>query len=75
MEPFYGEWIVLVLNGIIIALVLTAPVLVGVLVIRALRKGVSRDRQEFEHEIREKLEAIVESQELIRKQLDDSSSR
>ena len=73
MEPYWGGWIVLVLNGIMIALILTAPILVGILIIRILRRGVTEDRQAFEELIKSKLEEIAETQEEIKKQLDHLS--
>ena len=73
MEPYWGGWIVLVLNGIMIALILTAPILVGILIIRILRRGVTEDRQAFEDLIKTKLEEIAKTQEEIKKQLDHLS--
>jgi uncharacterized membrane protein YhiD involved in acid resistance len=71
MEPFWGEWLALAIYAIVLALILTAPLLVGILIIRVLRKRVSEDRQAFENEIRSKLEVIAESQTEMKKQLDD----
>jgi uncharacterized membrane-anchored protein YhcB (DUF1043 family) len=73
MEPYWGGWIVLVLNGIMIALILTAPILVGILIIRVLRRGVTEDRQAFEDSMMSKLEEIAETQEELKKQLDHLS--
>ncbi|HEY43304.1 MAG TPA: hypothetical protein G4O11_04900 [Anaerolineae bacterium] len=75
MEPYWGGWIVLVLNGIMIALILTAPLLVGILIIRVLRRGVTDDRRAFEDDIRSKLGEITESQAEMKKQLDELSRR
>jgi uncharacterized membrane-anchored protein YhcB (DUF1043 family) len=70
MEPFYGEWIILILNAVIIALVLAAPILVGIFLMRILRKGVSKDRQQFEEEISARLQEITQSQAEIKKILE-----
>jgi hypothetical protein len=71
MGPFYEEWIVLFLSAVIITLLLTAPILMAVLIIRILRKGVSSDRQRFEEEVLEKLEEINAIQASMMKKLDE----
>ncbi len=62
MEPLRMDFLILALNAILIALILTAPLLVGLLIIRLLRKGISDDRTTFEDEIRSKLSEIEETQ-------------
>ncbi len=61
MELLRMDFLILTLNAILIALILTAPLLVGLLIIRLLRKGISDDRKAFEDEIRSKLGEIEES--------------
>ena len=75
MEPYFANWLVLLLNAILIALILTAPLLVGILIIRVLRKGVSEDRQAFEDEIRSKIGEIAESQSEIKGRLNELLKR
>ncbi len=62
MEPLRMDFLILALNAILIALILTAPLLVGLLIIRLLRKGISDDRTTFEDDIRSKLREIEETQ-------------
>ena len=71
MQVFWTEWLVLAVNGLVIALILTAPFLVGMLIIRVLRKRVSEDRRSFEDETRSKLAQLAESQAEMKKQLDE----
>lgn len=66
MESLWGEWIIIAINAVLIALIITAPILVGILIIRLLRKGVSEDRRIFEDEIKAELTEI-------KKQLDNLS--
>jgi hypothetical protein len=66
MESLSSEWIIIAINAIIIALIITAPLLVGILVIRVIRKGVSEDRRTFEDEVKAELAEI-------KKQLEDLS--
>jgi hypothetical protein len=75
MDSFQPEWLVLVLNAILCALVLTVPVLVGFLVLRVVRRGVSEDRQDFEGEVISKLGEIAETQADMRQQLADLSKK
>ena len=71
MQVFWTEWLILAVNGLVIALILTAPFLVGMLIIRVLRKRVSEDRRSFEDETRSKLAQLAESQAEMKKQLDE----
>jgi hypothetical protein len=75
MEPFRVDFLVLALNTTLIALILTASLLVGLLIIRVLRKGVSEDRRIFEEDIRSKLGEIAELQKEVVKQLNESLKR
>ncbi len=70
MNSFQPEWLVIALNAVLCALVLTVPILVGFLVLRVLRRGVSEDRQVFEEEVRSKLDEISEAQADIARQLE-----
>lgn len=69
MEPLRIDFFVLAFNAILIALILTAPFLVGLLIIRVLRKGISDDRRDFEDDIRSKLGEIAEAQAEVKKEL------
>ena len=71
MQVFWTEWLILAVNGLVIALILTAPFLVGMLIIRVLRKRVSEDRRSFEDETRSKLAQLAESQAEMKKHLDE----
>jgi hypothetical protein len=62
MEPLQMDFLILALNAILIALILTAPLFVGLLIIRLLRKGISVDRNDFEDDVRSKLGKIEETQ-------------
>ena len=70
MVNLYGEWLMIILNAIIIALILTAPFLVGILVIRVLRRNITADRRSFENEVRSKLLEISETLEEIKQKMD-----
>jgi hypothetical protein len=70
MVNLYGEWLMIILNAIIIALILTAPFLVGILVIRVLRRNITADRRSFEDEVRSKLLEISETLEEIKQKMD-----
>jgi hypothetical protein len=58
MESLWGEWILIIINAIILTLVITTPLLVGILLIRVLRKGGTKDKQGFEEEAMPKLSVI-----------------
>lgn len=73
MENFRPEWLTLALNAILCALVLTVPLLVGMIILGVLRRGVSEDRRSFEEEVRSKLGEIAESQAEIARQLETLS--
>jgi ABC-type sulfate transport system permease subunit len=75
MEHLWGEWLVIALNAVMIALILTAPILVGILIMRALRKGINADRQSFEDEILSKLQEIAATQAEIKKRIDELPTR
>ena len=62
MEPLRIDFLILALNAILIALILTAPLLVKLLIIRLLRKVISGDRTVYEDEIRSKLREIEKTQ-------------
>ena len=72
METLSTQWLVMVMNGVVIALVLTFPLLLGMIIMRIFRKGVSRDRHEFEDEVISKLgemsSTLAEIQKLLEKQ-------
>lgn len=70
MVNLYGEWLMIILNAIIIALLLTAPVLVGIIVMRVLRSNITADRRSFEDEVRSKLQDISETLEEIMRKVD-----
>lgn len=70
MVNLYGEWLMIILNAIIIALILTAPVLVGIIVMRVLRSNITADRRSFEDEVRSKLQDISETLEEIMRKVD-----
>lgn len=62
MEPLGMDFLILALNAILIALILTAPLLVGLLIIQVLRKWLAEDKRAFEENIRSQLGKIAESQ-------------
>lgn len=70
MVNLYGEWLMIILNAIIIALILTAPFLVGILVIRVLRRNITADRHSFEDEVRSKLQEISITLAEIKQKMD-----
>jgi len=70
MELASIEWLVVIINALVIGLVLTAPVLLVIIVVRGLRKGVSQDRQAFEAEVKMKLEEISTRLAEIQRQLE-----
>ncbi len=61
METFGGEWLVLAFNAILIAIVITIPLLVGLIILRFLRRGVSEDRRAFEDQVLAKLGEMADS--------------
>ncbi len=71
MEFALTEWLFVVLNTVVIGAFLAIPLLIVALAIRALRRGISQDREGFENEVRLKLAEIAESQASLQKQLDD----
>ena len=79
METFSAQWLVIIMNAIVIALILTAPLLLAILFMRILRKGVSQDRQVFEEEIRSKLGEIsislAEIKNLVERSKNDQELR
>ena len=58
MESLWVEWILKIINAILLTLAITTPLLVGILLIRVLRKGVTEDRKGFEEEAISKLSEI-----------------
>ena len=75
MDIYRTEWYVLVLNGILIALVCTAPLLIAFIAIRILRSGVSEDRRKFEQQVSARLDKMAASLEEIKKQVEALSKR
>ncbi|HEY46435.1 MAG: hypothetical protein AMJ88_05165 [Anaerolineae bacterium SM23_ 63] len=69
MEPVRIDLLILALNVILIALILTAPLLVGLLIIRVLRKWMAEDRKAFEDDIRSKLGEIAKIYAEVKKEL------
>lgn len=63
METFSNLWIEWILNGVMIAIVITFPALVGILFFSVLRREVKKDRQEFETKVIVLLEEIKNTQE------------
>ena len=67
MESLWGEWILIIINAIILTLVITTPFLVGILLIGVLRKRLNEDRQGFEEELMAKLSVIQAQLDELRK--------
>lgn len=42
MEPFASGWLVIILNGIVIALILTVPILAMILIVRVVRTALRK---------------------------------
>jgi hypothetical protein len=59
MEGLATEWLVIIMNAIVIAVILTIPLLLAIIAMRILRRGVLQDRREFEEEVRTRLEQIT----------------
>jgi len=68
MESLWVEWILKIINAILLTLVITTSLLIGILLIRVLRKGVTEDGKGFE-------EGTITKLSEIQAQLDGLSKR
>lgn len=75
METLRIEWLGLVLNAFLIAATLSIPILVGILILRIMRRGISADRKVLEEEVNSQLDAITATQIGIINQLQGSSEQ
>ena len=62
MDTASSLWVGIVLNGLLIALVLTFPVLVGFMFISLVRKSTKKERDAFESKVISLLEEIRDAQ-------------
>jgi hypothetical protein len=62
METQAGSYLVIFLNALAIALVITSPLLLGLAVISVTRKGFRKDREKFESRVISLLEEIRDAQ-------------
>jgi len=58
MEILRPEFLTLLLNGLLIAIVLTFPILIGLFLLSIIRRALVSDRAKFEGAVLEKLEKI-----------------
>jgi len=70
-------WLLQVLNGLMLALTIAAPIVVALVILRAVQRA-RRAREAFEEEVRSLLDEIRERQEetnrLLREHLADDKS-
>ncbi len=58
MVTTYPLWIQLILNGVLFAIVLTFPLLLGLIFLSIIRRGIKKDREIFETRVISLLEEI-----------------
>jgi large-conductance mechanosensitive channel len=68
MDLVTGETITLLINGLLIAVVITFPVLVGMIVLSIFRKRIKTDQEQFETKVISMLEQIRDAQVTSEKQ-------
>ncbi len=69
MTPLYPEILSILLNGILIAVALSFPFLLGLILLSILRRSLKADRAAFEQEILGQLKLLQETQARILERL------
>ena len=64
METFSNLWIEWILSGLLIAIIITFPLLLGLILLSILRRSVKKDRQAFEDRVISLLEEIRNAQKI-----------